>query len=184
MKSLYAVLFLAACTAVATAQTTYKNAVCDPASSKYPPGNPVVKTIIAGSSAMWTTMALGAYNQGNGPAGSIPNTHHYVSSASFNVVDTRPLAFGSANAKYIDSGTVWIVWDEHTAYVSGTGTTCAPDVWAYVDTDSLVGTRAVFGSSGAGGITQPGGAPYGVFLEDSGHMAARRLNRNCEPTLG
>jgi hypothetical protein len=122
----------------------YAHAVCDPDDPAYKPGTPVVKTAIAGSSAMWVTMALGAYNSGKGIHGAIANTHHYVSNGNFNLVDTRPKAFGSANNSVIDSGQAWIVWDEATKYVAGTGTVCAPNVWVYLNTDSVVGNRAFF----------------------------------------
>ncbi len=155
LKSIFAALVLVAMTGVATAQTPYKVAACTPGNAAYKAGTPVVKLVIAGSSAMWTTMALGAYNSGKGVAGSIANTHHYVSSAAFNLVDARPLALGGT--KLTDTGTVWMVWDEHTLYVAGTGTTCAPNVWLYLNTDSVVGNRAIFGSVGSGS--------YGVYVE-------------------
>jgi len=160
MKSLFAGLLLTASAGLATAQTAYLNPVCDPASASYKTSasaSPITKTVIAGSSAMWVTMALGAYNQSVGIPGKIGRTHHYVSNGNFNLVDTRPKAFGAANPSITDSGQVWIVWDERTTFVSGTGTVCAPNVWIYMNTDSVVGNRAVFASIGGGG--------FGAYIE-------------------
>jgi len=166
LKTLFAALLLVASTGLATAQTPYAKPVCDPANAAYKTstaaaGLPVVKTVIAGSSAMWVTLALGAYNQGNGVVGAQKNTHHYISNGNFNLVDTRPKAFSAANPSVNDSGKVWIVWDERTAFVSGTGTVCAPDVWIYMNTDSVVGNRAVFASIGTG---SPAGN-FGAYIE-------------------
>ena len=160
MKLAVVGLLLAAFTGVATAQTPYAKTICDPANPAYKPGTAVVKTIIAGSSAMWNTFALGAYNQGKGPTGAIANTHHWVGTQSFNIVDTRPTALGGT--AITDSGQIWIVWDEHTAYVPGTGTVCAPDVWAYVNTDSVVGNRSVLGSIGTPNATV---GNFGIYVE-------------------
>lgn len=162
MKLVVVGLVLAAFSGMATAQTPYKVAACNPSSSSYKPGTPVVKTMIAGSSAMWNTMALGAYNRGVGPTGASANTHHFVGASNFNLVDTRPLAFGTSNAKLTDSGQTWVVWDEHTAYVAGTGTVCAPNVWVYVNTDSVVGNRAVLGSIGTPNASV---GNFGIYVE-------------------
>jgi hypothetical protein len=162
MKLAVAGLVLAAFTGMATAQTPYKVAACNPSSSSYKPGTPIVKTMIVGSSAMWNTLALGAYNTGKGPTGAIANTHHFVGVSNFNVVDTRPLAFGTGNAKLTDSGQTWVVWDEHTGYVAGTGTVCEPNVWVYVNTDSVVGNRSVLGSIGTPNATV---GNFGIYVE-------------------
>jgi len=165
LKSPIAALMLLAMTSVAVAQTAYKNPICDPSNvAKYKSGTPVVKVMAAGSSAMWITMALGAYGSGKGVPGAIANTHHYVSNGKFNLIDTRPKALSSANPVLTDTGQIWIVWDEHTAFVSGTGTVCAPNVWAYVNTDSVVGNRALFGSIGGGA--------FGVYVEYPGSFLA------------
>lgn len=97
-----------------------------------------VKVMIAGSSAMWNAMALGAYDgnatQGNCPTGSGATTpcFHYTGSANFNLTDTRPAI------PVVDPGGVWIVWDS-TPAVSG-----GPFVWAYIKVDSVVGNRCYF----------------------------------------
>lgn len=178
LKSLFAVLTLTASAGLATAQTAYLNPVCDPASGSYKIstnpalGQPATKTVIAGSSAMWVTMALGAYNQSHGIPGAIGRTHHYVSVAqtlstdpTFSVVDTRPKAFGAANPSIVDNGQAWVVWDERTTFVSGQGTVCAPNVWVYLNTDSVVGNRVLFASIGGGG--------FGAYIETANGVPAQ-----------
>jgi hypothetical protein len=87
------------------------------------------KLVISGSSAMWQTMALGAYNGGAGSTiiGSTGPTFHWTS-GSVNLVDNRP---SPAN---VDAGTVWIVWDS----------AATPNVWVYNKVDSIVGVRCYF----------------------------------------
>jgi ABC-type phosphate transport system substrate-binding protein len=93
-----------------------------------------VKVMIAGSSAMWNAMALGAYNgnatQGNCPTGSgaTPPCFHYTSGANFNLTDNRP------TVPVVDTGALWLVWDS----------TASPNVWAYLKVDSIVGVRCYF----------------------------------------
>jgi hypothetical protein len=93
-----------------------------------------VKVMIAGSSAMWQTMALGAYNasntQGNCPAnsGATAPCFHYTGSSNFNLVDNRP------TTPVVDGGGIWIVWDS----------AATPNVWAYLKVDSVVGNRCYF----------------------------------------
>ena len=93
-----------------------------------------VKVMIAGSSAMWQAMALGAYNasatQGNCPTGSgaVPPCFHYTSSSNFNLTDNRP------TVPVVDANGIWIVWDS----------SATPFVWAYMKVDSVVGNRCYF----------------------------------------
>jgi hypothetical protein len=115
MKSVFAVLLLIAIVSVvpqAHAQT--------------------VKVILAGSSAMWQSMALAAYNGGKCVSGGTPPCFHYTGS-NFNLVDGRPAVKGGAAA--VDLGNVWVVWDSNTTSTS---------VWAYSKVDSGVGDRCYF----------------------------------------
>src|ERR1700756_18082 len=84
-----------------------------------------VKVMIAGSSAMWQTMALGAYNNGTSIAAG-GATHHYTSTSNFNLTDTRTTVATN------DGGGIWIVWDDSL------------NVWAYIKVDSVVGVRCYF----------------------------------------
>ena len=90
-----------------------------------------VKVMIAGSSALWQTLALGAYNGGKCVAGGTAPCKHYTAK-NFNLTDTRPTAKGGTNAT--DPGNIWIVWDS----------SAATNIWAYIKVDSVVGTRCYF----------------------------------------
>jgi len=114
MKSVFAVLLVTAIVSVvpqAHAQT--------------------VKVVLAGSSAMWQSMALAAYNAGNCISGGTAPCFHYTGS-NFNLVDGRPAVKGGAAA--VDLGNVWVVWDS----------AASPNVWAYSKVDSGVGDRCYF----------------------------------------
>ena len=116
-KSIFAVLLLAAIVSVAPkarAQTT------------------TVKVVLAGSSAMWQSMALAAYNKGLCVSGGTAPCFHYTAS-NFNLADGRPTVKGGSTA--IDLGNVWLVWDSNTT---------STNVWAYIKVDSVVGTRCYF----------------------------------------
>ncbi len=93
---------------------------------------PVLKVVIAGSSAMWQAMALAAYNNGNCVSGGTSPCFHYTDSAAFNLNDTRPTLKGGTTAT--DTGDIWIVWDS----------SAGPNVWAYIKVDSVVGDRCYF----------------------------------------
>ena len=87
-----------------------------------------LKVVIAGSSALWQTLALGAYNNGTSIASGGGTTFHYTSGANFNLVDTR------STTPTIDNGATWIVWDSASP----------ANVWAFVKVDSVVGNRCYF----------------------------------------
>jgi hypothetical protein len=92
----------------------------------------VIETTIAGSSAMWQTMALGAYSLACptlpcATVNGIQGGHWTSASNAVNLEDTR---VSPAN---IDAGTVWIVW-----------TPGATKVWSYDKVDSVVGDRCYF----------------------------------------
>jgi hypothetical protein len=116
LKSLFAGLLLAAIVGVmpqAQAATT-------------------VKVVIAGSSAMWQSMALAAYKSGGCVSGGTAPCFHYTGS-NFNLSDGRPTVLGGATA--VDLGNVWLVWDSNTT---------STNVWAYIKVDSVVGDRCYF----------------------------------------
>lgn len=122
IKTVFAVAVLAAMTvAVPNAHATAKAVVA-----------------ISGSSAMWQTIALAAYNDGLCVTGNKkvkPPCFHYTTTGNFNVNDTRPLKVkkgGGTTA--IDGGGVWIVWDS----------AATKNVWVYAKVDSVVGDRCFF----------------------------------------
>ena len=147
MKLLCAALLLAAITqAVPAAANPTPPAVCDPITGTY--GVPTVQAVIAGSSAMWQSVALGAYNRSSGVTGTaVAPTFHYVTNAAntankFILVDERPTALSGTAVS--DTGAAWIVWDSKV-----TAGKCTPNVWIYINVDSVVGNRAFFGAFGA-----------------------------------
>ena len=106
MKSIFAVLVLAAIVCIVPlAQATV-----------------TVEVTIAGSSAMWQTMALGAYKAAGAGAG------HWTSASNLvNLTDSRVTPVN------VDAGTVWIVWNS-----------TATKVWSFDKVDSVVGDRCYF----------------------------------------
>jgi len=90
-----------------------------------------LKLVLAGSSAQWQTLALGAYNGGNCVSGGTAPCFHYTNS-SFNLTDTRPTLKGGSAA--VDTGNIWIIWDS----------AATPNVWAFIKVDSGVGDRCYF----------------------------------------
>jgi hypothetical protein len=100
---------------------------------------PVFKVVIAGSSAMWQSLALAAYKSGNCVTGGTGGCAHYTSSSNFNLNDTRPPLKGGSTVT--DANAVWVVWDHVT-----TDPTCATscNVWVYIKVDSVVGDRCYF----------------------------------------
>ncbi len=81
-----------------------------------------VEVTIAGSSAMWQTMALGAYKAAGAGAG-----HWTSASNAINLTDSRVTPVN------VDAGTVWIVWNS-----------TATKVWSFDKVDSVVGDRCYF----------------------------------------
>src|SRR5450755_540916 len=81
-----------------------------------------VQVTIAGSSAMWQTMALGALAAAGSGAG-----HWTSASNAINLTDTRVTPVN------VDAGTVWIVWNS-----------TATKVWSFDKVDSVVGDRCYF----------------------------------------
>ncbi len=151
LKKLLSAALLVGSSIAAYANTAAQ--ACDvTAGVNYNPKTPIVKLIIAGSSAMWTTMALGAFNQGNGITGQATKPmHHYTgsktSSTNFRMtlVDPRPTANSLGGASQTDDGNTWVVWDSYYTYNATTKLfECHPHVWAYVNLDSVIGNRAFF----------------------------------------
>ncbi len=91
-----------------------------------------LKVILAGSSALWQSMALAAYKSGACVSGGTAPCSHYTGS-NFNLSDGRPTTKGGSTA--VDLGNVWIVWDNNTT---------STNVWAFIKVDSGVGDRCYF----------------------------------------
>ncbi len=94
-----------------------------------------IKLVIAGSSAMWQALAVGAYNNGTCSSlltGCTGATFHWTSAKSGTTEpflnDSRPTP---AN---VDPGAVWVVWDSASTI----------NVWIYAKVDSVVGDRCYF----------------------------------------
>jgi hypothetical protein len=114
-----------------------------------------VELVIAGSSALWQTAGLAAFQwTGSGTTGSCAGLgvtvtapcHHYTNNTTkFNLNDTRPTKIGGDTN--VDTGNLWIVWD------SGTSTR---HVWVYINVDSVVGDRCYFAQPRCN-ITAPSG---------------------------
>ena len=96
-----------------------------------------VQVTIAGSSAMWQTLALGAYSLAC-PGGSTAKTckpkgttipaGHWTSNGNLvNLTDTR------VSPVNVDAGGTWIVWNAG-----------ATKVWSFTKVDSVVGVRCYF----------------------------------------
>jgi hypothetical protein len=90
-----------------------------------------VKVILAGSSSMWQTLALAAYNSGSCVSGGTAPCFHYTNS-NYNLSDTRPTTKGGTTA--VDTGAVWIIWDS----------AATPNVWAFIKVDATIGTRCYY----------------------------------------
>jgi hypothetical protein len=96
-------------------------------------------TVIAGSSALWQTMALGAYNgttSGGCPNSTtyVPPCYHWTSGSNkLTLVDSRPATPND------DAATMWVVWDSATTSSNG-----IPNIWMFAKVDSVVGDRCFF----------------------------------------
>lgn len=97
-----------------------------------------LKVMIGGASGAWQALGVGTYKAGACPTGAHAGCAHYTDSA-FTLTDTRPSTKGGTNA--VDTGSVWIVWDNTTADPN-CATAC--NVWAYLKVDSIVGNRCYF----------------------------------------
>ena len=90
-----------------------------------------IKVVLAGSSALWQSMALAAYKSGTCVSGGTAPCFHYTAK-NFNLSDGRPTTKGGTTA--VDLGNVWIVWDS----------AATANVWAYIKVDSAVGDRCYY----------------------------------------
>ena len=86
-----------------------------------------VQVVIAGSSAQWQSLALGACT-----AAGAKCAHWTSASNVINLVDNRPAT------QNVDAGSVWVVWNCNTANCSPTS------VWIFDKVDSVVGDRCFF----------------------------------------
>jgi len=91
-----------------------------------------IEVTIAGSSAMWQTMALGAYNLACptlpcATVKGIQGGHWTSASNAVNLTDTR------VSPNNVDAGTIWIVWNPG-----------ATKIWSFLKVDSVVGDRCYF----------------------------------------
>jgi hypothetical protein len=85
---------------------------------------PAIQVVIAGSSAQWQSLALGAYTEAG--AGAL----HWTQ-GGFTLSDARP------STTNLDSATVWVVWNAP-----------ASKVWVMAKVDSVVGDRCFFAQPG------------------------------------
>jgi hypothetical protein len=140
IKAVFSVLVLTAMTTVAV-----------PSASAAAKG----LVVITGSSAIWQTLALAAFNEGNCPSGIKkvkPPCFHYTGSANFNVNDTRPTKIKkSGGVTATDSNGFWVVWDSAATI----------NVFTDVKVDSVVGDRCVFAQPVCN-ITAPAGYVWTV----------------------
>ncbi|MFZ3262366.1 MAG: hypothetical protein WA172_00050 [Terriglobales bacterium] len=104
--------------------------------------NPAVEVVMAGSSAIWQTAAVAAFNNGLSLVGGTNTTCHWTSkSNAINLTDTRPTLLGGVANN--DAGTIWIVWDVASPATCVSGAP-ALHVWADDKVDSVVGDRCYF----------------------------------------
>jgi hypothetical protein len=90
-----------------------------------------VRVVIAGSSALFNAVGLGAYNGGNCPADGVAPCLHWTGKTDLVLQDTR---VSPANN---DSAKIFVVWDSSTA-------AAGPNLWVYANVDSVVGDRCFF----------------------------------------
>jgi hypothetical protein len=98
--------------------------------------------VASGSSAMWQTIGLAAFNNGNCGTAKVkltPPCFHWTSKTKLNLQDTRPTLVpssrGGPGTATEDAGNTWIVWDSNAT---------TPHYWLYIQEDSTVGNRCFF----------------------------------------
>ena len=130
IRLVFAVCLLTAIVAIPTAQAQVATA----------------KAIIAGSSALWQSQALGAYNWKTGDTnggscitGFTPPCYHYTAKNGFQVNDRRETLNSRGGSIKSDVNTLWLVWDSHT-----TSAGLSPNFVAYIKVDSVVGDRCYY----------------------------------------
>ncbi|HLX84745.1 MAG TPA: hypothetical protein VKR59_12660 [Terriglobales bacterium] len=90
-----------------------------------------VEVSIAGSSAQWQSLAVGAFYT----AGSATSTAHAHWTSASNVINVNDNRGGINNN---DAGTLWAVWN------CGTSTCTPTEVWLFLKVDSVIGDRCFF----------------------------------------
>jgi hypothetical protein len=100
-----------------------------------------ILVVASGSSAMWQTIGLAAFNNGNCGTSSVkltPPCFHWTSKTKLNLQDNRPpmvpTSRGGPGTLTEDAGNTWVVWDS----------AATPHYWAYIQEDSTVGNRCFF----------------------------------------
>lgn len=166
MKSVFAVLLLAAVVGIVP-QALAQNV-------------PTLQVVIAGSSAMWQTMALGAYNGGTSLVALGGVTCHWTSGSNVvNLVDSR------TTVPNVDPGTMWVVWDNNTpGTCDGAGGNTLTNVWAYNKVDSVVGVRCWFATPQV--HSQRHEREYQCGRRQPNHAYGTILGRGCggQPSTG
>jgi len=113
-----------------------------------------IQIAASGSSAIWQTIALAAYDNGTCLAGAHKPCQHYTDNAKFNLNDSRPTLNGLGGTLNQDPGDLWIVWDTPSG-------TQKRNVWVFIKVDSIVGDRCFYASPRCT-ITQPSGYNWAV----------------------
>jgi hypothetical protein len=97
--------------------------------------------VASGSSAMWQSVALAAFNHGNCATANVkvtPPCKHWTGSTKLNMEDQRPALVpssrGGPGTNTTDAGNTWVVWDS----------AATPHYWLYVNVDSTIGNRCFF----------------------------------------
>jgi len=97
--------------------------------------------VASGSSAMWQSVALAAFNHGNCATAKVkvtPPCKHWTGSTKLNMEDQRPALVpssrGGPGTNTTDAGNTWVVWDS----------AATPHYWLYVNVDSTIGNRCFF----------------------------------------
>ena len=96
-----------------------------------------LKFLGVGSSAMFNTFAVAAFNDLCIPAGGAANCHHYSVNGKTGGGNNFAQINDSRGAGAIapEAGNLWVVWNNGTSPAT---------VWAYLSVDTIVGNRAFF----------------------------------------
>jgi len=120
-----------------------------------------LKVVIAGSSALWQTLALGAFGTptstpgqgtcGTALTGCTSPTFHWTSAKSGS---TEPYLNDSRGTGNQDAGPIWVVWDSAST----------PNVWIFSKVDSVVGDRCYFAKPACQVVVPSGASNVGSNL--------------------
>jgi hypothetical protein len=111
--------FLSVLTAVAAIFVPFANA------------KTTVKILGAGSSAIWQTAAIGAFNELAG--GSAEGAQHYTVKGTCTSGNCAQIHDVRSSSILLEGGNLWVVWNS-----------AQTQVWAYISVDSVVGNRSFF----------------------------------------